>query len=147
MDMPLAFFFPSSGPVYLSTHGSILLSDKEYYLTPWIIRVLWLCFLVIVVVGFCFTTIGLVWGLLPELSTTSAAPDFGGRGYSRPSDPLLPRWLTARVAQVLAYVVSVIGSIIGILVTRMMLELMIVVFRIAEDIGFLRRQASEEAKG
>ncbi len=28
MNMPLAFFFPSSGPVYLSTDGSILLSDK-----------------------------------------------------------------------------------------------------------------------
>lgn len=119
----------------------------EYYLTPWIIRALWLCFLVLAVVGFCFTTIGLVWGLLPEMSTTSAPPDFGGGGYTRPSDPLLPRWLTTRVAQVIAYVVSVIGSIIGILVTRMMLELMIVVFRIAEDIGFLKRKASEEGKG
>ncbi len=30
MGMPLAFFFPSSGPVYLSTDGSILLSDKGH---------------------------------------------------------------------------------------------------------------------
>ncbi len=119
----------------------------EYYLTPWIIRVLWLCFLVVVVIGLFFTTIGLVWGMLPEMSSTSAPPDFGGVDYTRPSDPLLPRWLTARVAQVVAYVASVIGSIIGILVMRMMLEFLIVVFRIAEDIGFLKRKASEEGKG
>ena len=38
---------------------------------------------------------------------------------------------------------SLVGSIIAVLVTRMILELMIVVFRIAEDIGMLKRKYAE----
>ena len=118
----------------------------EYYLTPWIIRFLWIAFLLIIVVLFVLNTLGLIWGLLPDMSSAPAHSNWG-RGMPEPTGPGLPDWLTVRFAKVVLYVVSVIGSIIGILVTRMMLELMIVVFRIAEDIGVLKRKYGEEGKG
>lgn len=117
----------------------------EYYLTPWIIRILWVMFLLLAFVMLLLNTLGLTWGLLPDFSSAPAAAHFG-RGYEEPSAPMLPPWLTVRVLKVFFYTVSVIGSVIAVLVTRMILELMIVVFRIAEDIGTLKRKFGEEEK-
>ncbi len=115
----------------------------EYYLTPWIIRFLWVAFLLLTAGLILLNILGLVWGLLPDMSSASSSPHFGGGGggYGEPS--FLPSWLTERFVKVVVFVVSLVGSIIAVLVTRMILELMIVVFRIAEDIGMLKRKYAE----
>ncbi|MEI8373942.1 MAG: DUF4282 domain-containing protein [Planctomycetota bacterium] len=115
----------------------------EYYLTPWIIRILWVMFLLLAFGMLLLNTLGLAWGLMPDFSNTPATPHYG-RGFEEPSAPMLPIWLTARVAKIFFFIASVVGSVIGVLVTRMVLELMIVVFRIAEDIGSLKRKYAEE---
>lgn len=117
----------------------------EYYLTPWIIRFFWIAFLAITVLVLLFNTLGLAWGLMPDVASTPAKSNFGG-GFHEPSGPALPGWLTLRFAKVVLYVISVIGSIFGVLITRVILEMMIVVFRIAEDIGLLKRKYADECK-
>ena len=113
----------------------------EYYLTPWIIRFLWIAFLLITAVLFLLNTFGLIAGLLPDLSSSPAQPNWGGG--NEPGGFALPSWLTVRFVKILLYVMYIIGSIIGILVTRMILEMIIVVFRIAEDIGTLKRNSEK----
>ena len=90
-----------------------------------------------------FSALGFIWGLLPDLSGAPVQPNWGG-GYHKPAGPALPIWFKVRFFKIFFFIVNVIGSIIGVLVTRMMLELMIVVFRIVEDIGTLKRKFSGE---
>ena len=120
----------------------------EYYLTPWIIRAIWILFLLLVACLILVNTIDLVWSMLPNLSSAKTNSDSVGpmvrTELNWPTSPSKPTWVTVRLTKILIYAASIVGSTIGILLTRMILELLIVVFRIAEDIGVLRRKYSEE---
>ena len=62
----------------------------EYYLTPWIIRFLWVAFLLLTAGLILLNILGLVWGLLPDMSSASSLATFwrrrrGLRGTILPS--------------------------------------------------------------
>jgi hypothetical protein len=95
----------------------------EYYLTPWIIRVLWVVFLLLIAFMIIMHTIGLATSLLE----TPPPPLY-----------LLP-WL-----KILFYVRSVAGSIVSVLVVRVLLEMFLFIFHIAEDIGTLKNKLAGE---
>ena len=121
----------------------------EYYLTPWIIRIMWITFLVLMIGMVIMNTIGVAWSMLPEASTAPSprSQPHWGDAPTPPSGPAFPDWLTVRVAKIILYVVSIVGAVFTVVVTRMILELLMVVFRIAEDIGVLKRKYAEEIRG
>ncbi len=52
----------------------------------------------------------------------------------------LPDWFKTEIGKFCLYVMSLISMGFSVLVTRMFLEGVIVLFRIAEDIGVLKRK-------
>lgn len=116
----------------------------EYYLTPWIIRVLWVGLLVFTALALLGHTFGFISGFFPETGTSEVDH---GRHFSAPQEPAIsvPGWFTAGLGRFLLYALGFVSCIVSTLLARMFLELMIVVFRIAEDIGTLRRKLAEQA--
>jgi hypothetical protein len=84
--------------------------------------------------------------MLPNMRT---APSSGGNASFFPyrssenEHSLFPSWITERVARFLIYIFSIIMSIVSVLAIRIVLECIIVVFRIAEDIGYLKNKFVE----
>ena len=48
----------------------------EHYLTPRIVRFFWIAFLLIAFILFAFNTLALIWGMLPDLASTPAQPQW-----------------------------------------------------------------------
>ena len=118
----------------------------EYYLTPWIIRIIWVIFVAFTILSLVVMTFGLVSSMLPDTQASSPSPsspsNWGG-GHVSPRESFLPDWLSYRLLKIIVYVFSVAMLIIVVLITRVVLEMMIVLFRIAEDIGVLKRKYAE----
>jgi hypothetical protein len=115
----------------------------EYYLTPWIVRIVWIIFLASTFSIFLISAFTLVVSLLPEFS--SAVPASPWRPHESPSPDFLPSWLALRLVKVVLFAAYTVWTTMGILMMRMILEMIIVVFRIAEDIGVLKRKYAPSA--
>jgi hypothetical protein len=97
----------------------------QYYLTPWIIRVIWVICLVITFFILTTSTLGLFVSILPDSQSSSSSMNWGG-GHKPPLESFLPDWLSLGLARAILYGFSVVMLIVGVLVTRMILEMMIV---------------------
>ena len=115
----------------------------KYFLTPWIIRILWVGFLLLTLLVVLGRTYLFVSDLLPVTAAEKSpyTPYFGV-----PKGPLvsLPDWFKSEIGRFFLYVMSLISMVVSVLVTRMFLEGVIVLFRIAEDIGVLKRKHAHQ---
>ena len=115
----------------------------EYYLTPWIIRALWIGYLGFTLLAIIVYTYLFVF----DFSSVGAFSSSEGPHFGVPEKPMLsvPSWFTKGIAKLILYLVGLIGIITWLLVVRVSLEMMIVLFRIAEDIGVIKRKQTEQS--
>ncbi len=115
----------------------------RYFITPWIVRIQWM---ICVVTGILILGVGsfaMVVSPLLESSPTQYTPGFNGGDYTPPrlqqprsttSSWISKAW-NSGAAHAMGYIAFVASVLSWLLILRLLLEFVIVFFRIAEDMG------------
>jgi hypothetical protein len=103
----------------------------EKYLTPWIVRASWIVCLAMAFMWAILIVLGTFWSLAPKLD---ASRDGGQReAYETHAEDLsqLPEWLSSRIVTTIAGIMGICLIVFGLLWTRVVLEMVVVLFNIA----------------